>query len=208
MADYEEYIQSEEYLEALKIRNKAFSDVERFIRRVKKLADRSPNAITFEDLHLETKKVLDILDQKENVCHNLIADKCEDYTNNEVYNENLDTYDNAVLDWLDILGAEADRVHGSPTPVKNEQIPDLVTEMLIQMKTQNEQVKAQGERMEAQRKLIESSIKANLEQNALIKTSVDASVDKSKGPRPPIPSTPTFCPGNDLNDCKRWKEFK
>merc|ERR1711895_307616 len=45
-------------------------------------------------------------------------------------------------------------------------------------------------------------------QTDLIQSSVQANVDKSKGPRPPTPSAPSFCPGNDLNDCKRWMEFK
>ena len=114
MAAYDDFVETSQYLKALKIRNKAFSDVERFIRRVKKLADRPPNAKTYEYLRLETKKALDILDEKEKICLDLIAENCEDYTNNDDYIESIDSHDTDVLDWIDLLSKESDRIHGPP----------------------------------------------------------------------------------------------
>ena len=92
MTAYKEFIQSEEYLVALKDRNRAFANVERYIHRLTLLSNKTPNAIAFQDLRLEIKEVIKFLDQKEKVCQDLITDKCEDYTDNEVYIESLDSY--------------------------------------------------------------------------------------------------------------------
>ena len=94
---------------------------------------------------LRPKKALDILDQKENICLGLIADNCEDYTNNEAYIESLDSYDSAVLDWIDILSAESVRSHGGSIPVKDDQKSDNVVQaMLTQMKVQNDRMESQS----------------------------------------------------------------
>ena len=47
MTDYDKFVEDSQYVAALKDRNKAYADVERFIRRVKKLADRPPAAKTY-----------------------------------------------------------------------------------------------------------------------------------------------------------------
>ena len=139
MADYDKFVEDSQYVAALKDRNKAYADVERFIRRVKKLADRPPAAKTYEDLRLETKKALDILDEKEKICLDLIAENCEDYTDNDDYNESIDSYDTDVLDWNDLLSKEYDRIYGPSTPVKADENSSSIAEMVSLIKDQSAQ---------------------------------------------------------------------
>ena len=80
MTTYEDYIASEEYLAAAKCRTKVIKDVERYIRRVKSLAYEEPDAFVFADLRSEAKEAIKELDAKQNACLELIADNCDDYT--------------------------------------------------------------------------------------------------------------------------------
>ena len=85
-----------------------------------------------------------------------------------------------ICTWMKLLGKEFDRVHGTTTPVKAEQGSDKVVQaMLTQMQKQTD----------------------------VIQLAMQSNIDKNKGPRPPTPSAPSFCPLNDLHDCKRWREF-
>ena len=171
MTSYGKYIDSEEYLAAVKCRTKVINDVERYIRRVKSLASEEPDAFVFADLRSETKEAIKELDAKQNACLDLIAHNCDDYTDDEKYISDLDAYDAVVMAWLKILSAEAARVQGS-TPVKEDK--NDMTQVIL------EQLKAQGERMETQ--------------SDLIKSSIQVSIDKSNksGPKPPTPTAPSF----------------
>ena len=120
MTSYGKYIVSEEYLAAAKCRTKVIKDVERYIRRVKSLASEEPDAFVFEKLRRETEEAIDELDAKQNACLELIADNCDDYTDDEKYISDLEAYDAEVMAWLKILSAEAARVQG-PIPVKEDQ---------------------------------------------------------------------------------------
>ena len=200
MENYEDFVEDSQYLTALKDRSKAYANVERYIRRLNLLSGKAPNDMAFMDLRLETKEAIRILDGKQDVCLDLIAENCVDYTDNDQYNESLDSYDTDVSGWNDLLSKESDRVHGAPTPVKAEQNSGSIAEMVSLIKDQSAQMKMQND-------LIDSCVKLNTDQNVLFKASVDASIGKNNGPRPPTPSAPSFCPLNDLNDCKRWKEF-
>ena len=119
MSTYKEFIASEDFSAALKARFSAFKDVERFIRRVKKLSEKDPNPTAFEDLRIETKKAIGNLDEKQTACQELIDENCEDYNDDTAYNTDLEEYDDAVYEWIKILSAETDRVQGS-IPVKEE----------------------------------------------------------------------------------------
>ena len=205
MSDYDEFVEDSRYLAAVKDTEKTCRDVERVIRRVRKLAEDDPDAVTFEDLRIETKKAIEKLDQKETIRQDLIADNCEDYEDNENYLNSLNDYDSMVMQWSKLLSKESVRIYGPPTSVKPDQSSDsvvqaILTRMESQAREHNDQLKAQND-------LIQSCIKANTDQNVLFKTSVDASIGKNNGPRPPTPASPSFCPAGDLHDCKRWKEF-
>ena len=194
MTDYDDFVEDSRYLAAVKDTEKTCRDVERVIRRVRKLAEDDPDAVTFEDLRIETKKAIEKLDQKETIRQDLIADNCEDYEDNENYLKSLNDYDSMVMQWSKLLSKESVRIYGSSTPVKADQSSDSVVQaMLAQMKTQND--------------LIQSCVKANTDQNVLFKASVDASIGKNNGPRPPTPASPSFCPAGDLHDSKKWREF-
>ena len=78
MPTYEEFTASEDYSAALLARTKGCRNVERYMRRVKLLTDKSPNATAFEDLLSETKHAIKELDAKQYACLDLIADKCDD----------------------------------------------------------------------------------------------------------------------------------
>ena len=58
MADYDDFVEDSHYLGALKDHEKVLRDVEHVIRRVRKLADKDPDAVTFEDLRIGTKEAL------------------------------------------------------------------------------------------------------------------------------------------------------
>ena len=119
MPTYVEFIASEGFSAALKARTKAIRDVERYIRRVNKLSEESPNPTAFTDLHKVTKKAIDHLDQMQSKCQELIDENCVEYNDDTAYNTDLVAYDNAVSEWLEILSAESARVQGS-IPVKEE----------------------------------------------------------------------------------------
>ena len=96
MTDYDDFVEDPQYVEALKDRSKAYANVERYMRRLNLLSGKPPNATAFMDLRLETKEAIKILDEKQDVCLDLIADNCVDYTKDVQYNESLDIYDKVV----------------------------------------------------------------------------------------------------------------
>ena len=139
MSTYKDFIASEDYSPALKARNIAIGDVERFIRRVKKLSEEDPNPTVFTKLRLETEKAISHLDKMMSKCQELIIENCEDYNDDTAYHSDLEAYDDAVLKWEKLLGAESDRVQGS-IPVKEVKIQhnDMTQVILNQLKTRND----------------------------------------------------------------------
>ena len=119
MTTYNDFIKQSKYIEDLKYQEKAFRDVERVIRRVRKLADEDPDAYSFEELRKETKMAIERLDQKETVRQDLVIENCSDYTEDEDYMQSLDDYDTSVMKWTKLLSVESGRVYGATTAVKN-----------------------------------------------------------------------------------------
>ena len=168
-------MEDSQYVEALKDRDKAWDNLAHYMRHLSKLSGEDPNATVFMDLHLEIKEAMRTLDAKEDTCNSLIANNCKNYEDNDNYSQSLDDYDTAVCTWMELLGKEFDRVHGTTTPVKAEQGSDNVVQaMLTQMQKQTD----------------------------VIQLAIQSNIDKNKGPRPPTPVAPSFFPVNDLNDCK------
>ena len=192
MSDYDEFVDDSRYLAAVKDTEKTCRDVERVIRRVRKLAEDDPDAVTFEDLRIETKKAIEKLDQKETIRQDLIADNCEDYEDNENYLNSLNDYDSMVMQWSKLLSKESVRIYGPSTSVKADHNSGSIAEMVSLIKDQSAQMKMQNDQIKAQNDLIQSCVKANTDQNVLFKTSVDASIGKNNGPRPPTPASPSF----------------
>ena len=114
MADYDNYVEDSQYVEALKDRDKAWDNVARYMRRLSKLSGEDPNVTVFMDLRLEIKEAIRTLDAKEDICNSLIADNCIDYEDNANYSQSLEDYDTAVCNWMKLLGKEYNRVHGKP----------------------------------------------------------------------------------------------
>ena len=89
------------------------------------------------DLRSEAKEAMKVLDEKKDTCNSLIANNCKNYEDNDDYMQSLDDYDTAVCTWLELIGKEFDRVHGTTTPVKAEQGSDNVVQaMLTQIQKQ------------------------------------------------------------------------
>ena len=204
MSNYEEFIASEDYSPALSARTKAIRDVERYIRRVNKLSEETPNPIAFTDLLKVTKKAIDHLDQMQSKCQELIDENCVEYNDDTAYNTDLVAYDNAVSEWLQILSAESARVQGS-IPVKN----DMTQVILEQLKSQGDRIETQHDLIKAQCDHMETQSNQWKSQNDLIKSSIQASIDMNSrtGPKPPTLPAPSFCPTGDHDDAKEWKDF-
>ena len=181
MPTYVEFIASEGFSAALKARTKAIRDVERYIRSVNKLSDKTPNPTAFIDLHKATNKAISYLDLLQSKCQELFNENCVEYGDGAAYIADLFAYDKALSEWYKILCAESERVQASIL------VEDDITQVQL------EKLKYHFWYSEVDRNQFRGQMRA--------------AFNSWTGPKPPTIPAPSFCTTGDHNDAKEYDKI-